>query len=419
MSSYGPVTTCQVCGSSDLESVIFLAFLPPVNVMCPVDQAHDRENWFPAEMVRCPKCTLVQLGYTADPALVFPPEYPYTSGTTRILRENFADLYANVKPLMNLTSESLVIDIGSNDGTLLSNFHGGGHKVLGVEPSLTAKLAEEKGITTLMTFFGDEAANTVLSSHGKADVVTCANCFAHILDPNDVTQNIKKILKDNGIFVSESHYLLGLIETLQYDTIYHEHLRYYSLQSIMYLLEQNGFHVFKAQRIPTHGGSIRVYAQLGNRFPRDASVDEILAQEEKAGLNGTSWIKPFREGIVKSKVELYRLLADIRSNGPLVYGISAPSRASTLVNYVGLDDGLMPYVMEIKGSKKIGKFMPGRNIPVVEETKLYEDQPPFALLLSWHIASELMVNLKKRGYTGDFIIPLPEPHIVKNSEVMV
>ncbi len=417
MSLYGPVSACQTCGCKDLESVIFIGFLPSVNIMNTLGNPHDKENFFPADMIRCKKCTLVQLGYTADPSLVFPPEYPYTSGTTRILRENFADLYRNAKEMIGLTPEHFIIDIGSNDGTLLKNFKDGGHKVLGVEPSLTAKLAEAAGVETLMTFFGTAATDTVLKSHGKADVITAANVFAHILEPNSVVENIVRLLKDDGVFISESHYLLDLIKTLQYDTIYHEHLRYYSLESIKFLLEKHGFTVFKVQRIPTHGGSIRVYATRGKKYAVDSSVAEVLKEEEKAGLNGTSWIEGFRKGILDSKLGLYKILADIKAKGQAVYAISAPSRASTLVNYVGLDDGLIPCVMEIKGSKKIGKFMPGRNIPVLEETKLYDDQPPYALLLSWHIGEELMKNLKKRGFKGDFIMPLPVPRIVRNSEV--
>lgn len=417
MSSYGPVTSCQTCGCADLESVMFLAFLPSVNVMSPIDRAHDEERWFPAEMLRCPRCTLVQLGYVADPALIFPPEYPYTSGTTKILRENFADLYRNVRAIVDLKPGYFIIDIGSNDGTLLKNFKEGGHKVLGIEPSLTAKLAEQAGIETLMTFFGTEATDTVLQTHGQADVITAANVFAHILDPNSVVANIKRLLRREGVFVSESHYLLDLIRTLQYDTIYHEHLRYYSLQSIKFLLEKHGFTVFKVQRIPTHGGSIRVYATYGQRFTPDGSVEALLHEENQAGLSGSAWIAPFREGIVRSKLELYRMLADIHAREQKIYGISAPSRASTLVNYVGLDSEIIPYVMEIKGSMKIGKYMPGRSIPVLEESKLYADQPPYVLLFSWHIADELMANLKKRGYRGDFIVPLPTPRIVRSAEV--
>ena len=417
MSAYGPVTECQICGSHELQSALFLCYLPPVNVMPELGKAYEKEWWFPAELLRCPRCHLVQLGYTADPSIIFPPEYPYRSGTTRILRDNFADLYRNVQPMMNLNAQSFIVDIGSNDGTLLKNFRDGGHKVLGVEPSLMAKFAEEDGIPTMMAFFGKESAENVLKEHGQADVVTAANVFAHIPDPNGIVQSIGKLLKPDGVFISESHYLLGLLETVQYDTIYHEHLRYYSLHSLKFLLEKNGFRVFKVQKIPTHGSSIRVYATRNDAYATDASVEATLEEERKAGLTGDSWIAPFRERVLRSKLGLYELLSKIKQEKKLVYGISAPSRASTLVNYVGLDASLVQCVMEITGSKKIGKYMPGRDIPVLDEQKLYEDQPPYALLLSWHIADELMKNLKKRGYKGDFILPLPEPRIVRNTDV--
>lgn len=417
MPSYGPIAGCQTCGHADLESVIFLAFLPGVNVMTPLDRKHDAERWFPAEVLRCPKCTLVQLGYAADPEMIFPPEYPYTSGTTRILRENFANLYVETAKIVDLTPESFIVDIGSNDGTLLKNFKEGGHKVLGVEPSLQAKRAEEAGVPSVMAFFGDAVTDDVLKTHGNADVVTAANVFAHIMDPNAVTANVARLLKDGGVFISESHYLLDLVETLQYDTIYHEHLRHYSLKSITALLERHGFTVFKVQRIPTHGGSIRVFASKGAVHAPDGSVEALLAEETAAGLDGSGWIDSFRERVLRSKLDLHAMLRGIVAEGKMVYGISAPSRASTLVNYVGLDDGTIPCVLEIAGSKKIGKYMPGRNIPVLDEAKLYEDQPAYALLFSWHIGKELMANLKKRGFTGDFIMPLPTPTIVRNADV--
>lgn len=417
--AYGPIQHCQTCGSDELDSVLFLAFLPGVNVMTPLDKTHDTEQWFPAELLRCKHCTLVQLGYVADPAIIFPPDYPYTSGTTRILREDFADLYANTKQLLPMGPDTFVVDIGSNDGTLLKNFKDGGHKVLGIEPSLQAQRAQEAGIETMMAFFGDEVMEEVLRTHGQADIVTAANVFAHILDPKAVTANIARLMKDDGLFISESHYLLDLVTTLQYDTIYHEHLRYYSLQSIKFLLESCGLRVFKVQRIPTHGGSIRVYAAKSNRYESDGSVEKLLEEERVAGLAGTDWISAFREKVLDSKMELHELLAAVRREKKQVYAISAPSRASTLVNYVGLDDGMIPCVLEIAGSKKIGKYMPGRNIPVLEEAKLYADQPAYALLLSWHIAAELMPNLKKRGFKGDFIIPLPNPRIVRNADIAV
>ncbi|MDD5054954.1 MAG: class I SAM-dependent methyltransferase [Candidatus Peribacteraceae bacterium] len=419
MSTNGPVTACQICGHSPLAQVLFLGYLPPVNTMRPIGAPHDLESWFPAELLQCPVCHLVQLGFAADPAVLFPPDYPYTSGTTRILRENFAELYREAQPMLKLTAQDLVVDIGSNDGTLLKNFLTGGHRVLGIEPSLTSNLALADGVETWMTFFGKDSAVRISAEKGKARLVTAANVFAHIPDINGIVEAIGSILTDDGVFISESHYLLDLVKTVQYDTIYHEHLRYYSLHSLKYLLELHGFHIFHVKRIPTHGGSVRVYASRSPKYRVRASVERLLALEVKAGLNGDSWAPTFRDRVIASKLKLYALLKKLKTKGQHIYAISAPSRASTLVNYVGLDDGIIDCVLEISGSKKIGKYMPGRGIPVLEESKLYADQPESVLLLAWHIADELMINLKKRGYSGDFIVPLPVPRIVKNDAVAV
>jgi hypothetical protein len=414
---YGPIDCCQVCDNRDLHSVLFIGYLPPVNRMRLIGTLPDSEPWFPAEMLYCPSCHLVQLGYAVDPKILFPPEYPYTSGTTRILRENFADLYREVRDRIALSSDDLVVDIGSNDGTLLSNFAKGGHRVLGIEPSLTAKIAQDRGIPTLMTFLEGEAVARVRGHYGKPKAVTATNVFAHIHNVHQVVDLIEEMMAEDGIFISESHYLLDLIDTLQYDTIYHEHLRYYSLTSLKYLLEQHGLRVFYAKRIPTHGGSIRVYASRSEEYVADSSVDLILHEEAGTGIASDKWIPDFRQRVLRSKLELYELLARLKKDGVRIYGIGAPSRASTLINYVGLDDGLLECVLEIQGSQKIGKYIPGTKIPVLEESKLYADPPGLVLFLSWHIAAELCSNLKRRGYKGDFIVPLPKPHIIRNVEI--
>jgi len=213
------------------------------------------------------------------------------------------------------------------------------------------------------------------------------------------------------VFISESHYWLSLVETLQYDTIYHEHLRHYTVGSLRFLLGMHGLDVIHARRIPTHGGSIRVYAARRGTRPIDASVAAMLADEER-GLTAER-IAQFRRGVVASKLGLHALLKDLRGRGDRVYGIGAPSRASTLINHVGLDAGIVDCVMEVEGSHKIGKYVPGTLIPVLNERKLFEDQPEHALLFSWHIAEELMPKLTAAGYRGDFIIPLPSPRIAK------
>ncbi len=408
------VNRCQVCENPDLQSILFLGYLPPVNQMRPVGESLKEQPAYPAELMYCPRCQLVQLGLIVDKEVLFPPEYPYTSGTTRILRENFSELYQECKTIVSLEMEDLIIDIGSNDGTLLSNFKNNDHRVLGIEPTQMGNLANERGIPTVISFFDSPTAEKVKVEQGPAKVITATNVFAHIENIHSIVDGIMVLLKDDGVFISESHYFVSLVETLQYDTIYHEHLRYYSLSSLSYLLDMHGLEVIHAKRIPTHGGSIRVYAARKGVYRPQSSVAAILKEESVAGLDAKT-LAEFKRRVVQSKVDLYTLIADIKSKGQHLYGIGAPSRASTLVNYTGLDDGILDYVLEVKESYKIGKYMPGTLIPVVDEIKLFEDQPEFALLLSWHIADELIPKLHERGYRGDYIVPLPEPKIVKVS----
>ena len=410
------VKHCQICDHSDLQSSLFLGYLPPVNQMRVMGEPPKEQPAYPAGWLYCPHCQLVQLGLTVDPNLLFPPEYPYTSGTTRILRDNFAEMYRECQTLVPLGANDLIVDIGSNDGTLLSQFQTGGHPVQGIEPTLMSNLANERGIPTKMAFFGTEIAEQVKFERGSAKIVTATNVFAHIENIHDIVKNILVLLDDKGVFISESHYLMSLIETLQYDTIYHEHLRYYSLQSLQYLFEKHGLEVIHAKRIPTHGGSIRVYAAKKGIYPVQPSVPSLL-NEEIPPAAMTEQLEKFKQRVVISKLQLHALLLEIKTAGHHIYGIGAPSRASTLINYVGLDDGILDCVLEIKGSYKIDKYMPGTLIPVLEESKLFEDQPEYALLLSWHIADELMPKLVQKGFKGHFIIPLPEPRVVMNDRV--
>ena len=403
------VDRCQVCDSADLETVMFIGYLPPVNAMPAIGSRPAEQPAYPAEVLRCAKCQLVQIGLIVDPAILFPPTYPYTSGTTKILRENFAELSTEVARLYPLKPTDLIVDIGSNDGTLLSNFTKS-CRVYGIEPTNAGKLAIERGIATHISFFNRAAVKVALAAQGKARIVTATNVFAHIEDIHEIVDCILELLDQDGIFISESHYLLPLVETLQYDTIYHEHLRYYSVTALKYLLEMHGLEVIHARPIPTHGGSIRVYAARKGQYPVRETVATTLATEGRELTEAK--LKAFKTKVVNSKLALYALLRDIKRQGHRVYGVGAPSRASTLINYVGLDDGIIDCVLEIKGSYKIGKYVPGTMIPVVDEGRLFADQPEYAMLLSWHIADELIPKLAARGFKGKFIVPLPEPRIV-------
>jgi hypothetical protein len=407
-----PVECCQVCGHAPLDDVLSLGYMPPVNQMVPIGEVPRQQPWFPTNLLHCRNCELVQLGLAVDPAIIFPPEYPYTSGTTKLLRDNFADLQRESAGMLGLGSDDLVVDIGSNDGTLLSNFKAAGSRVLGIEPTDVGDIANSRGIPTLKRYFGTQVAREVKREHGAASVVTAANCFAHMEDVHSILDGILEMLKDDGAFISESHYLIPLLDTLQYDTVYHEHLRYYSVASLKHLFEMHGMEIFHARPIPSHGGSVRVYAARHGSHVVQDSVRRMLSAEPR----GEALVKrltAFRRDVVLSKLRLLSMLRDLKEKGARVAGISAPSRASTLVNYVGLDEALVDYVCEIPGSLKIGKYMPGTRIPVVDEARLFEDQPDCAVIFSWHIADELAPKLKAKGYRGRFITPLPVPRVIE------
>ena len=403
-----PVESCQVCGHAPLDDVLSLGYMPPVNQMLPIGVVARQQPWFPTNLLYCRNCELVQLGLAVDPVIIFPPDYPYTSGTTRLLRDNFADLARESAAMLKLGKNDLVVDIGSNDGTLLSNFKDAGRRVLGIEPTDVAAIAEKRGIPTLKRYFGPAAAREVQREYGRPALVTAANCFAHIEDVHAIVDGIVEMLKPGGAFISESHYLIGLLDTLQYDTVYHEHLRYYSVTSLKHLLEMHDLEVFHARPIPSHGGSIRVYAARRRTYPVQESVQKMISAEPRREAMVKRLIS-FERDVVLSKLRLLSMLSNLKENGAHIAGVSAPSRASTLINYVGLDEGIIDYVCEIPGSLKIGKCMPGTRIPVVDEARLFADQPDCAIIFSWHIADELAPKLKAKGFRGQLITPLPVP----------
>ena len=402
------IDRCQISGLKDLKSILSLGYLPPVNKYKKINTSVEEETYYSTDLMYSSSSKLAQLNTIVDKKILFPKEYPYTSSTTKILRENFKELYSECKKIVNLSSKDLIIDIGSNDGNLLINFKNN-HRVLGITPEKIGKIAIKRGVNTLIRYFDKATSNLILKKYGKAKVVTATNVFAHIEKVDSVMKNILKILDKDGVFISESHYLVSLLRRNQYDTIYHEHLRYYSLTSLNYLFKKYGLEIIYAKKIPTHGGSIRVYAARKEKFKINKNVKEIF-KYEKGNLNWKTFSN-FKKKVVQSKIDLYSILKKLKKKNKKIYGISAPSRASTLINYVGLDENIIDCVLEIDGSYKIGNYIPGTKIPILPEKKLYNDPPNFVILFSWHIASELKLNLKKRGFKGKFIIPLPMPRI--------
>jgi hypothetical protein len=404
------VTNCQICKSKKLDSILFLGYLPPVNKFIKVNTRPQQEESYPAELLFCNKCKLVQLGLVVHQKILFPSEYPYTSSTTKILRENFYNLFKKIKKKFNFQSNDLVIDIGSNDGNLLSNFKND-FKVLGITPEKIGKIAIKRGIPTLLKYFNLKTAELIIKKYKKAKIITATNVFAHMDSLDEIIKGVKRCLDKEGVFITESHYLIPLLTEVQYDTVYHEHLRYYSVTSLNKLFVKYGLQIFDVEKIPTHGGSIRVFCGYKNKFKVQKSVNNFLKKEKKY-LN-YNFFKKFEKKVLSSKLDLLSILSKIKKTNSRIAGVSAPSRAATLINYVGIEKKIIEYIFEIPGSYKIGCYVPGTTIPVVAETKVDLNKFDYLLIFSWHIYKELKLNLRKKGYRGKFIIPLPYPRIMR------
>jgi hypothetical protein len=352
----------------------------------PLPERHDSNQRYPLVLLECQACTLVQLSCIPPQGEVFPPGHTYSTGSTRALREHFAGLAADIRPLAG--PGDLVVDIGANDGTLLKAVReetAGEVRLLGVEPTGQAGKCAELGIDVYRGFFTALAGRRIRELRGPAKVVTACNVLAHVPDPHDFMAGVVRLLADDGVFVTENHDLGAVLDGLQIDTVYHEHARYYSVTSLSLLLGMHGLVVTCAEKIPAHGGSFRVHAR----------------RQQAAGLAG-------RAG---AAAEALRVLLDGASQEGPVYGVGAATRATPLIHYAGLE-GYLSCVCEVPGSGKIGLMMPGTGIPVVDEAKLFADQPPYALLFAWTWADSIVPALRAKGYAGRIIIPLPEPRVL-------
>lgn len=401
---------CFICKNNRLFKFLDLGDQPPSDAFLRKEDLGKPEAKYPLALYLCERCGLVQLGFIVDPKILF-RDYVYTTGMNNSLRANFKALVEELVSRYALTPNDFAIDIGSNDGTLLENYASYGVKTLGIEPSSAGALAKEKGILTEVAFFTEDTALRVGKKHGKAKVITATNVFAHVADVDSFMRGITAVLHERGVFVSESGYLLDMIETLGYDAMYHEHLRYYSIRPLTTLFEQFGMEVFDVERITSHSGSIRVYASFKGAYPKNASVGKLLALEEKKDLYVLKTFIEFARRVYAHRDALTALLADIKKSGKRIVGIGAPAKGNTLLNFCGITPETVDCILE-KSALKIGLFTPGTHIPVVGEEYLFAEQPEYALILAWNIAHELMLKFRQEGFNGRFIIPFPEPRTV-------
>lgn len=408
----GHIDRCQVCSSRDLQPIIDMGFVAPCDSLLTEQQLRAGEKSYPLNLLRCRACGLVQIDHVVDPRELFFPEYPYRSGITETLRKNLHAISAHVSDRAGLKAGSLVIDIGSNDGTILEGFKARGMRVLGVEPTKIAQIAEAAGIPTVNRFFDREVAAEMRAKHGKAGLVTAANVFAHVDRLSTLLLGISDLLDEGGYFVSESHYMVSILETLQYDSIYHEHLRYYLVRPLQALFAAHGFTLVDVERIPNYGGSIRAYARKGTGHKVEQRVAELLAAEQAMKAYDDATYVRFAERIRKSRRELRSLMVRLNDEGKTVVGVGCPGRCVTLLEYCGISPDLMPYIAEQATSLKLGMYTPSTHIPIRDEATMLREQPDYALILSWHYAEPIIRALRNKGLKSKVIVPLPDLRIL-------
>lgn len=403
---------CYICKNKNLHKFLSLGHQAPSDAFLTAAELEGEEKTYPLDVYLCEQCFLVQLGFAVPPEILFDSNFAYTTGTNNSLRANFKELVGTLVQKFKLTSHDVAIDIGSNDGTLLKNYIPFGVKILGIDPSGAAQLAIRDKVPTIVDFFNITIAQKIAKKYGKAAVITSTNTFAHIHELDGTMRGIKLLLAPRGIFVSESHYLLDMIEKMQYDWIYHEHLRHYSLKPLQTLFARFGMEIFDVERIEKgHGGSIRVYAAKKGDYPISKNVPDLIEKETQAGLYDKKTYTLFAENVKKNKLDLLTMVINLKTSGNRIVGIGAPAKGNTLLNYCHLDNNLIDYLAE-KSVLKIGKFAPGTHIPVIDESIMYKEQPEYGLLLSWNLANELIPKLRSNGFKGKFIVPNPIPKII-------
>ena len=404
---------CRICSGINFEHFLDLGFSPPADQFLKAEHLMEPETSYPLTVQICTECNLVQLGQVVHHEILYRNDYPYESSTTALGKKHWQEFADSTSKVYSLSSEDLVLDIGSNVGVLLECFRNNGTKILGVDPaSNIVKIANERGIETWDSFFCHDIAQKILSSKGPAKIITGTNVFAHIDDLHAFMKTILSLLTDDGVFIFEAPYLGNLINLLEYDTIYHEHLSYLSLRPVVFLGEKFGMDVIDVQERDIHGGSFRVFLARKNRYSINPRVAEFHKKEDKLNLADFNILSHFSDQVMKNREELRKLLFELKSSGKKIAAVSTPAKGMTLLNYCKIGPEILDFATE-KSSLKIGKFTPGMHIPIKPDHALVSEKVDYALLLAWNFADEIINNLseyKKNG--GKFIIPIPQPKIV-------
>jgi hypothetical protein len=408
---------CRICDNPKVAPFLDLGATPLANSFLKREELSGPESRFPLQVVFCDTCGLVQLDHVVPPEVMF-RSYIYVSSTSQTMPAHFSAYADDVVSRGRRSPEDLFVEIGSNDGCLLRALKKHEARILGVEPATNlAAIANAEGLTTVNDFFCERSAIAIRESEGPAKVVIGNNVLAHVSDLKGLMNGLDALLRPDGVGVFEVPYLVDLLEKCEFDTIYHEHLSYFSVGALQRLFSSKGFQVHDVKRVPVHGGSIRVYvSRTGIGSDPLPSVSELLALEKRENLSSLQTYNAFATQVGLSKRKNRSLLSKLKESGARIAAYGAPAKGNTLLNYFEIGNELLDYVVD-RSAYKQGMYTPGTHIPVVPPSRLLKDQPDYVLVLAWNFIEEIMDQQEEylsRG--GKFIVPIPEPRIMQQHE---
>lgn len=406
------ITACRSCDGRNLQPILSLGKTPLANSLLAAEQLNQPEQVFPLDLVLCPDCAMVQITETVPPEILF-REYLYFSSFSETTLTNAEEIATRLTRNRHLNERSLVVEIASNDGYLLQYYQKACVPVLGIEPALNiASVAQERGIRTITDFFSSVLATQLVRDWIKADIIHANNVLAHVAKINDVISGIATLLKDEGLVIIEAPYVRDTIDKVEFDQIYHEHLCYFSLTSLRYLFARHGMKIVDVERLPIHGGTLRIFASKSETAKQEPSVIKLLQEEADWGVQEITSYQGFSAKVEHLRHNLLSLLRDLKLQGKRIVAYGASAKSCTLLHYFGIGRETLEYVAD-RSTVKQGRFTPGTHLPIVAPEKLLTDKPDYALLLTWNFADEILqqqAEYRRRG--GRFIIPVPEVGVI-------